>query len=147
MKIDHIMKRKVVTVSPDDTLSHVQKLFMQHGFHHLIVVEHGRVVGVLSDRDLLRNLSPFIGKPTERSQDAFLLRRHVHQIMTRRLVSVRADTPIKEAVTLMLANTVSCVPVVDDHGACVGIVSERDLLRYLLECGLEPGCTINRDAA
>ncbi len=147
MLIEHVMKRQVVTVTPDDTLEHVRSLFDKHGFHHLIVVEKSKVVGVLSDRDLLRNLSPFIGKASERAQDAFLLRRHVHQIMTRKLVSVRPFTPIKDAVIMMLANTISCVPVLDDHGGCAGIVAERDLLRYLLECGIEPTCAINRTAA
>jgi acetoin utilization protein AcuB len=102
---------------------------------------------MLSDRDLLRNLSPFIGRSTERTQDSFLLERKVHQVMSRRVVSGRADMPVKVAMALLLEHKVSCLPVLSAAGACEGIVTWRDLLGYALECGVEPGCPVRRGAA
>ncbi len=147
MTLDHVMTKHVVTIGLDDTLAHVRELFERHGFHHLVVVERQKVVGIISDRDLLRNLSPFLGKMSERPQDSFLLQRKVHQIMHRKLISGAPTMPVKDAVILLLAHRLNCMPVLDDQARCVGVVTAHDLLRYLLECGLEPKCAINRAAA
>jgi acetoin utilization protein AcuB len=130
--IDTIMTRQLLTVGMDETVETVSRLLAQHHVHHLLVVEHGRLLGVISDRDVLRNLSPFVGRPSERVQDAHLLRRHAHQIMTRHPVCVRPHTPIAEACTLLLFHGVSCLPVLTDDGRPIGIVTWRDLLRHFM---------------
>ena len=133
--VETIMTRHVVTVSMDETLRHVRELFHSVRFHHLVVVEKGRVVGVISDRDLLKNVSPFVGKATERTQDSFTLERKVHQIMSRRLVSCGPEIGIGQAGRLMLDHKVSCLPVLNGTGACIGIVTMRDILEWsLVQC-------------
>lgn len=128
----NIMTARVVTVNLDDTVDHIRDLFGRHGFHHLLVVDNGHAVGLISDRDLLKNLSPFIGKLSERQQDAFCLRRRAHQVMTRSLIWAPPDTSIIDAVTLLLAHDISCLPVLDEHHHVMGIVTWRDLLRSTL---------------
>jgi acetoin utilization protein AcuB len=54
MRIEEIMTKKAVTVRMDDSLSHVKDLFETHHFHHLLVVEQHKLVGIVSDRDLLK---------------------------------------------------------------------------------------------
>jgi acetoin utilization protein AcuB len=130
MSVSSIMSRPVITVSMDDTLETVRGLFQEERFHHAVVVEEGKVVGVVSDRDLLRNISPFAGRFAERAQDAQSLQRKVHQVMTRRLVSIAPDAPIARAAETMLLQRVSCLPVLDEAGACIGIVTLRDILRW-----------------
>lgn len=131
-KLANIMTARVVTVNMDDTVDHIRDLFGRHGFHHLLVVDNGHAVGLISDRDLLKNLSPFIGKLSERQQDAFCLKRRAHQVMTRSLVWAPPDTSITDAVTLLLAHGISCLPVLDEHHHIMGIVTWRDLLRSTL---------------
>jgi acetoin utilization protein AcuB len=133
MTLDTIMTRHVVTVSMDDDLRAVRELFNRYKFHHVVVTEKCRVVGVISDRDLLSHLSPFVGTPSERSLDAASLNRKAHQVMTRKLVSAGPKTPVADAALLLLNNNISCLPVLDEHGACVGIVTWRDLLRWSLK--------------
>ena len=53
MSIRRIMSKSVVTVAMDDPLSRIKETFDRHGFHHLLVVDAGELVGVISDRDLL----------------------------------------------------------------------------------------------
>ncbi len=137
MSVAAIMTRPVVTVSMDDTLEAVRTLFEDAAFHHAIVIEDGQVVGVVSDRDLLRNISPFAGKFDERTQDAASLQRKVHQVMTRRLVSVGPETPISKAAETMLLQRVSCLPILDKAGACIGIVTLRDILRWTVRAADE----------
>ena len=128
VNVNEIMTRGAVTIGMDDYVERVKDLFEEHGFHHLLVLGKGRLVGVVSDRDLLRNLSPFIGKLTERSHDLATLNRRVHQIMTRKPVTVSPEMSVEAAADMMLQQHVSCLPVVTEDGNLVGIVSSRDLL-------------------
>jgi len=134
-----IMTAPVRTVSMDDSLAAVRGMFRETGVHHLVVVERGRVAGVISDRDLLRAISPFADNEyTEQARDAATLRKRVHQIMTRRPVTVPPETPIAEAARTMLEKHVSSLPVVNAEGRLRGIVTSRDLLRAVAEVG-SPG--------
>lgn len=133
MEIQDIMSRQLVTVSPDDTVANVRAMFQTWRFHHLLVVERRRLLGVISDRDLLKNLSPFIGRElAERSQDAALLDRKVHQIMTRKPITVPPDMAVDNAVRLLVHQNVSCLPVVADGGVALGIVTWKDLFRAMV---------------
>jgi acetoin utilization protein AcuB len=128
------MSARLVTVGPDDSVADVRRAFDEHGFHHLLVVERRRLVGIVSDRDLLRNVSPFVDKLAERPQDLALLNRRVHQIMGRDPVTISRHTPIDHAACLMQEHDVSCLPVVEPDGRPVGIVTRSDLLRGLAAC-------------
>ncbi len=128
LNINEIMTRRVVTIGMDDDVQRVEDLFEEHGFHHLLVVEKGRLVGVVSDRDLLRNLSPFIGKLAEKPRDLATLNRRVHQIMGRNPITVSPEMSVEAAAHMMVEQHVSCLPVVTEHGSLLGIVSSRDLL-------------------
>lgn len=141
-RVTVVMSRDPVTVRMDDTLRHVQELFERHRFHHLPVVEGGQLVGVISDRDLLRNLSPFIGRAAERDRDLNTLNRRVHQIMSRALVVAHPDDDVRDAARMMLAERVSCLPVVESAGESeegavqtrlAGILTWRDLLRAAVD--------------
>lgn len=143
-----IMTRRVVKVSMDDSLCEVREIFERSSFHHLVVEDGKRVVGVVSDRDLLKNISPFLGKISEREQDAFTLQRRVHQIMTRKLVACSPGTTLAEAGRMMTEHNVSCLPVLDEHGVCVGIVTMRDMLAWaMVRCaGSLDRCPVPRAA-
>ncbi len=128
-----IMTVGVVTISMDDTLKTARRVFQEKHFHHLIVLDKDRPVGVLSDRDLLKHISPFIGSPmSERPQDAATLKKRVHQMMTRRLVSIGPEATLSELAQYMLDKEVSCLPVIDADEGLLGIITIRDLARLLI---------------
>jgi acetoin utilization protein AcuB len=124
-----IMTPRVVTVELDDPLETVKKIFDSVKFHHLLVVEAGRLCGVISDRDLLRAVSPYIGTRSETARDAATLKKRVHQIMTRKPVTLPSEATVGDAVKVFLEHRVSCIPVVDATFKPIGIVSWRDLLK------------------
>ena len=133
MALGKIMTARVVTVEMDDRLEAVKEIFDTMNFHHLLVVdEHKTLSGVLSDRDLLRALSPYVGSAAETARDLATLNKRVHQIMTRQPITLRPESAISEAVNLLLTNRISCIPIVDGEFKPVGIVSWRDLLRALV---------------
>jgi acetoin utilization protein AcuB len=126
------MTAKIVTVEMDDRLEVVKEIFDTLHFHHLLVLdEHKKLSGIVSDRDLLRALSPYVGSAAETARDAATLNKRVHQIMTRQPVTLRPQAVMMDAVNLLLAHPISCIPIVDDEFRPVGILSWRDLLRAL----------------
>jgi len=132
MRIREIMTTRVATVSMDDRLSVIKDIFEQAHFRHLLVLEEGELVGVISDRDLFRAISPYLDSEAEMNRDTETLNRRAHQIMTRHPVTVAAHLTVREGIKLMLEKNVSCLPVLD-NGALVGIISWKDFLRTALE--------------
>ncbi len=123
------MTRKIVTVEMDDSLAMVKEIFDSLQFHHLLVVESQRLVGVVSDRDLLKALSPNLGTVSATLSDEATLNKRVHQIMTRSLITLHTDATIRDAVDMFNTHRISCIPVVDNDFRPLGIVSWRDILK------------------
>lgn len=127
-----VMTTRLVTVEIDDPLEIVKQIFDSVKFHHLLVVDSGKkLCGVISDRDLLRALSPYIGTASENARDTATLKKRVHQIMTRQPVTLMPEATVADAVKVFLEHRVSCIPVVGPGFRAVGIVSWRDVLKSL----------------
>ena len=128
MKLDSIMTTPVVTVEMDDTLAVLWEIFDNVKFHHLLVIEDGRLRGVISDRDLLKASSPFVNTFAEQKRDLTLLKKRAHQIMSRKPITISKEATSEEASQLMLRKNISCLPVVSSDGSIDGIITWRDLL-------------------
>ncbi|WPL17333.1 Arabinose 5-phosphate isomerase KdsD [Thiorhodovibrio winogradskyi] len=131
MKIKNLMSSPVVTVEMDDSLAVVKEIFDNTHFHHLAVLEEGRLYGVLSDRDLFKAISPGVGTPAESNQDRAALSRRAHQIMSRRPVVIEQEQDVRDALRLFEDHHVACLPVVDGDENLVGILTWRDLLHTM----------------
>jgi acetoin utilization protein AcuB len=125
------MTKKVVTVEMDDSLRMVKDIFDHTRFHHLLVVEACKLCGVISDRDLLKALSPTMGTMAETLKDDAILNRKAHQIMTRKPIVLEAQMDIYEAIALFNSHSVSCIPIVDTSYKVQGILSWRDIFKVL----------------
>lgn len=132
--VRELMCRGVVTIGMDDTLQTAEAIFEDRQFHHLVVMDQGKPVGVVSDRDLLRHISPFVNVPfSEQARDRETLKKKMHQVMSRNLITIQPDRSAAKAAQLMLKHDVSCLPVVSENGELVGILSIRDLLHWMVE--------------
>jgi acetoin utilization protein AcuB len=132
MKLREIMTSRIVTVELDDSLATVKQIFDSVRFHHLLVIgSDKKLCGVISDRDLLRAISPYVGTVSENTRDSATLKKRAHQIMTRSPVTLGPEASVADAIQLFLGHRVSCIPVVDEASKAVGIVSWRDILRAL----------------
>jgi len=132
MSVSRIMSVAPVTVSMDDPLSKVKELFDRHRFHHLLVAEAGQLVGVVSDRDLLKALSPHIGKLSETTRDLASLNKRVHQITTHKPIVLAPTASVRSAIEIFKSHPISCIPIVDAENRPLGIVSWRDILKTLI---------------
>ncbi|WP_297821489.1 CBS domain-containing protein [uncultured Paraglaciecola sp.] len=131
MLVERIMSKPVVSVTLDDTLRTVKQIFVNAKFHHLLVVENGKLYGVISDRDLLKSISPFIDTIQATAHDQFTLDIKVHQIMNRKPITLKHSADVYEAISLFNKHNISCIPVVNEKGAPIGIISWRDILRTI----------------
>ena len=133
MKISKLMSKNIVIVEMDAPLSKVKGIFEQTEFHHLIVVEDGKMFGVISDRDLLKSISHNIDTMAATTKDLASLDKKAHQIMTRKPISLNENSTVKEAIVIFNQNKISCIPIVNDYEKPVGIISWRDIMKALVK--------------
>ena len=131
--IGEIMTARVVTIEMDDSLEVIRDIFRKVRFHHLLVVDNEKLVGVISDRDVLKAISPYVGTMSETNRDRATLNKRAHQIMSHYPVTVRQSCPLQEAAQLMLTRGVSCLPVTTIDGIIQGVVTWKDVFRAFLD--------------
>jgi acetoin utilization protein AcuB len=132
MKIESLMNKKLITLSMDAPLSKAKEIFERQNIHHLLITDDdGLLAGVMTDRDLYKNLSPSIGTSQETHRDTALMQKKLHQIMARNLITSTAQQSLNEAVLLFYDNHISCLPVVDEQNKAIGIITWRDILKVL----------------
>jgi acetoin utilization protein AcuB len=126
------MTRQVVTVVPDDSVSHAMNAMRERGIKHLPVMRDGAVVGVISDRDI-KTFTPSKATGLDIYEINYLLAKAtVKDAMGTRLRTTTADTPVEEAALLMFEKNIGCLPVVEGD-VLVGIITDRDIFRALVD--------------
>jgi CBS domain-containing protein len=123
------MSTKVVRISTDDTLQTVSEIMDLGSVRHLPVVRRGELVGVVSQRDLLKaSLSNVMGIAAD-EQSVFLAGVSIADVMSAPAISIGADASVQRAAGVMADRKIGCLPVLED-GDFVGIVTETDVLTY-----------------
>jgi len=130
------MAREVVVLSPETTAAEALAICRERRVRHLPVLEEGRLVGIISDRDL-RSAAPALGDP---GRAEALGKIRISEVMTSDVVSARPDDAIEEAANAMRESRIGCLPVVEDD-ALVGIVTSSDVMEALVQLmgAHEPG--------
>lgn len=131
MLLSNVMTKPPVTIGMDTRLGEIKRIFEARKFHHLLVVDDDILVGVISDRDLLKSISHNVGKREETAQDLATLNKTAKQIMTRKLITLTPGATIFDAVSTFNRHPISCIPVVDNDKKPVGSISWRDIMRAL----------------
>ncbi|MDQ0339118.1 acetoin utilization protein AcuB [Caldalkalibacillus uzonensis] len=129
MQIEEVMKRKVITVSPDTTIGEARRLCQEHRIRHLPVVEGERLAGIISDRDLRDALPSVIQKEIEADE---IYELPVSSFMKKDVITIHPLDCIDDAALTLYTAKIGCLPVVS-QGKLVGIVTESDILHSLVE--------------
>ena len=132
--VREIMMGSPVTLKPEDTLDLANDVISLGRIRHIPVLADGRLVGLLSERDLIGAAANQIFGLKQKSKSALLKTVLIKDIMKKKVVTVSPDTPIKDAAHLMATKKIGCVPVVTD-GALVGLLTTTDILRYVESLG------------
>ncbi len=110
-----IMKKEIMTISPDATIEEAAEIFYTKRIHRLPVVEDGKLVGIITPTDLLKIIRDV--KTTLTAEDA----------INTTCVTAYQDEPLTYTIPAMRISDVTALPVLDDHGELVGIITDRDL--------------------
>jgi CBS domain-containing membrane protein len=132
-----LMTHEVVTLFEEDNLEGVEDGMKRFRFRHLPVVDDGKLVGLVTHRDLLAmsasSLDPFGAEKTKRLQQGVFVR----DVMRRDVLTVREETTLLEAGKLLWEKKLGCLPVTSDDGRLLGIITQADFVKLALRF-LEP---------
>ena len=136
------MTKNPMTVTADTKVDEVAHLMKKHNFRRLPVVDDGKLVGFLSDSDLMR-VAPSPATTLSRYEiNSLLAKICVRDIMKKDVVSVNVDAAIEEAALIMYKNKIGGMPVVSNMGAVVGVITETDIFKTFVDVmGLADGKT------
>jgi CBS domain-containing membrane protein len=130
MQVWQLMSRDVATLDANTTLNVADDLMQLKRIRHLPVLAGGRLVGLVTQRDLFLAGVSSVLNFRRQAEKEWLGRIKIEEVMTTRLVTVAPESDIAEAVARMLEHKIGCLPVVA-AGKLVGLLSETDCLRYL----------------
>lgn len=136
--VKDIMTCNVKTLSQDDTIKTCLEFMQDNKVRHIPIIdtpaeedEKAYFVGIVSERDVFRQISPYIGKIGEEETDPKALRQRLGHIVTRNPKLVSPETPVPEMITIMADNHVDMVPVLVE-GNLVGIVTAADIIKVFV---------------
>ena len=131
VRLYDLMTPSPVTIPPDTVVGEAVALMLRHGVRHLPIAHDGRLVGIVSDRDL-RSASPNISVAAADLDDMLdSLERSVAEVGVRAVVTLGSTESVQAAIDAMLTHNVGAVCAVGQDGELLGIVSYADILRAM----------------
>ena len=142
MFVANCMTKNPITIAPDVGIDEAAKIMDKGHFRRLPVVEHGKLVGFFTNRDLLR-ASPSAATTLDRFEMRTLLSKiKVADVMQQNVITVTDTTTIEEAALVMAREKIGGMPVLSEVGKVVGIISSTDIFRaFVTVMGLDSGKT------
>ncbi len=132
MLVENWMSKDVVTVDVNDSMQYATRLLKEHKIRGLPVMEKGKLVGIVTDRDLKR-ASASDATTLEIHELLYLISKiKIKDIMTKNPITIPLDYTIDEAAGVLLENKLTGAPVVDNEGKVVGVITQTDIFRVLV---------------
>lgn len=130
--VKDLMKKDVTTLGRNDSLDMAEGLMVLGRIRHVPVLDDdGKVVGIVSSRDLFRSALAFALGYGEKGRGSLLKTVKVKEVMREPVFTIGPDATVAQAALVMVEQKVGCLPVVQD-GRMVGIVTQTDLLRHVI---------------
>jgi len=128
--LSEIMSNRILTCSPEDDVDNVWRLMQGRSFAGLPVVKKGKLIGMVTQKDLLDTGAVSLG--FEAKKGRFKAPPKISSIMKTLVISLKPTATIREACELMVQKNIGRVPIVDEKGKLIGIVDREDIARALL---------------
>ena len=133
MLVKNWMSKKVISIEPKDSMQRALSLMKEHKIRMLPVLQKGKLVGVVSDTDLKR-ASASDATMLDMHEMLYLLSKiKIKDIMTKDPLTVAPGCTVEETAALLMERKISGVPVVDEDGKVVGVITRDDLFRVLID--------------
>ena len=133
MLVQHWMTRDVISVEADTPFLEARLILKERQIRHLPVVESRKLIGVVSDRDLKEAAPSGASSLDVYELNYLLLKMRVRDLIKREPITIRPTEGVGKAALLMHDHKIGCLPVVDEAGALVGMITETDLLGVMVE--------------
>jgi CBS domain-containing protein len=130
MNVRDLMQTEVTTLKAAEDLGLAGDIMEIGQIRHLPVMTDNKLVGIVSQRDLLRAAVSSVLRMRRSTERSWLQKIRVREVMTKKVVTIAPGATIRDATALMLKKRIGCLPVLDGD-ALVGLLSETDCLRYL----------------
>ena len=128
MRVKDLMNGPPITIAPDTPVLEARRVMQTRAVRHLLVLEHGRLVGIVTDRDIRLNMPSPATSLSVGEVNYLLARLTVREVMTTSVIVVEPDRSAQDAAMLLVTEKIGALPVVDGE-QLVGIVTETDFLR------------------
>jgi CBS domain-containing protein len=120
------------TLGPDDPLLQAVLTVRSLSIRHIPIVKDGELVGLITDRDLGHASPSILGRTTPEEYNQVFQQNTIQRVMVKNPTTIHVDALLGDAVRLMQENKWGCIPVVDDNGRLVGVLTKSDVFRYAL---------------
>jgi len=143
MKVANVMSREVNFISSDDTVEQASRIIFGRGINGIPVCKNKKIIGFLTEQDILAKLYPsfqeFIEDPLHHQDfeemeqevsEVFKLK--VEKVMSKRPLTVKANTPLLKAQSIMKIHNIGRLPVVDDEKKLIGIITNSDVFKAIV---------------
>lgn len=132
MLVKNWMSKDPITVDVNDSMQTAAKLLKENNIRGLPVMKNGKLIGIVTDRDLKR-ASASDANTLDIHELLFLIEKiKIKEVMTNNPITIPVDSTIEEAAEVLLDNKFSRLPAVDNDGNLVGIITQTDIFRVLV---------------
>ncbi len=122
--VSKFMTKIVMTATLDQTIQSVCKIMSENNLGSVVIVKRGvsgnELVGIITERDIIRKIG---------EADLFTTQTPIRELMSTNLISIKPDNTISDAIGLMHGNNIRRLPVIDNDGKMVGIITDKDILK------------------
>jgi CBS domain-containing protein len=146
IQVSDIMTRKVAVLHEENNLELAEEAMRSYGFRHLPVVDGDKLVGLVTDRDILRASVSSLNEDHELLDDNLKRYYFIREIMTTTVITARPFMTLTEAASIMRDQKIGCLPVTEQDGTLVGIVTQSDFLDVALNFLAERAAARNETA-
>ena len=142
MLVEQRMTASPITITSSSTIADASELMRINKFRRLPVVDGGKLVGLVTDRDL-REVAPSPATTLSIFELNYLLAKmQIKDIMQKKVITIKADAEVEEAALLLYNHKIGGLVVVDDNGAVTGVITETDIFKCFVDImGLIEGKT------
>ncbi len=124
--VREIMTREVCTAKKDDSVLTLARKMIEYGVGSAVIIENGKPIGIVTEKDLISKIV---------ARDKVPSRVKVEEIMTSPIITIRPNTSLREAADIMIKKGIRRLPIVNDSGDLVGIITDNDILSVSLDLG------------
>jgi acetoin utilization protein AcuB len=132
MKVKQWMTPNPITISADEPILSAVSTLLKHRIRHLIIVDDGVLVGIVSERDIKRALPSLAAGTSPKQYQRFMTSTRVEEVMTRQVTTCVPETDMIEAARHFCSEKIGSLPVLE-NGQVVGILTQTDAMRAYLE--------------